>query len=225
MGEYGEEERDSWRDKRSRHRRFYSSPHGPGGERTLPTSRRRSQQVARVRYRTLEFLRPSRERIETKEFHMRKSIKNSDTELSPEKPSWLDVSTIAKVEVTSEDAQLPIEGAFAEGDKRGWRASERGKQTIRLIFDEPQRIRRIWLRFIELHEERTQQFTLQWSKDKNDALRPLFQQQWNFSPSGSTSQIEDYEVELDDVWMLQLVIDPDISRGPAVATLASWRLA
>ena len=73
--------------------------------------------------------------------------------------------------------------------------------------------------------ERTQQFTLQWSKDKTDALRPLFQQQWNFSPSGSTSQIEDYEVELDGVWMLQLVIDPDISRGPAVATLESWRLA
>jgi hypothetical protein len=156
---------------------------------------------------------------------MRKSIKSSDTELSPEKASWLDVSAIAQVEVTSEDSQHPIEAAFAEEDRRGWRASERGKQTIRLFFDEPQRIRRIWLRFIELHEERTQQFTLQWSKDKNDALRPLFQQQWNFSPSGSTSQIEDYEVELDGVWMLQLVIDPDISRGPAVATLASWRLA
>lgn len=39
------------------------------------------------------------------------------------------------------------------------------------------------------------------------------------------SQIEDYEVELDGVWMLQLVIDPDIARGPAVATLESWRLA
>jgi hypothetical protein len=123
------------------------------------------------------------------------------------------VSKIAKVEVTSEDAQLPIEGAFTEGDKRGWPASERGKQTIRLIFDEPQRIPRIWLRFIELHEERTQQFALQWSRDKNDTLRPLFQQQWNFSPSGSTSQIEDYEVELNGVWMLQLVIDPDIAGG------------
>jgi hypothetical protein len=52
----------SWRDQRSRHRRFYSSPHGPGGERTLPTSRRRSQQVPRVLYRTLELRRPSRER-------------------------------------------------------------------------------------------------------------------------------------------------------------------
>jgi hypothetical protein len=225
MGECGEEERDSWRDQRSRQTRDYSSPHGPGGEGTLPISRRRSQRVARVRYRTLEFFRPIARKNETKEFHMRKSIKSSDAELSSEKASWLDVSAIAQVEVTSEDSQHPIEAAFAEGDERGWRASERGKQTIRLFFDQPQRIRRIRLRFIELREERTQQFTLQWSKEKNDTLRPLFQQQWNFSPSGSTSQIEDYKVELDDAWMLQLVIDPDISKGPAVATLASWRLA
>jgi hypothetical protein len=156
---------------------------------------------------------------------MRKTIKRPDTELAPEKASWLDVNTIARVEVTSEDSQYPIESAFAEGAKRGWRAAERGKQTIRLFFDEPQRIRRIWLRFIELHGERTQQFTLQWSKDKTDALKPLFQQQWNFSPSGSTSEIEDYEVELNGVWKLQLVIDPDIARGPAFATLERWRLA
>src|SRR6478672_10910748 len=147
---------------------------------------------------------------------MRKTIKRSDTELAPEKASWLDVSTIAQVEVTSEDAQYPIESAFAEGDQRGWRAAEAGKQTIRLFFDEPQRIRRIHLRFIELEAERTQQFNLHWSKDKTDPLRPLFQQQWNFSPSGSTSQSENYEVDLDGVWMIQLVIDPDISKGPSV---------
>ena len=156
---------------------------------------------------------------------MRKTIKSSETELAPEKASWLDVSAIARVEVTSEDSQYPIESAFAEGDRRGWRAAERGKQTISLFFDEPQRIRRIYLRFIELEMERTQQFTLQWSKDKTDSIRPLFQQQWNFTPSGSTTEVEDYAVELDGVWMLQLVIDPDIARGPAVATLESWRLA
>ena len=156
---------------------------------------------------------------------MRKTIKNSETELAPEKGSWLDVRTIARVEVTSEDWRYPIESAFDETDERGWRAAERGKQNIRLFFDEPPRIRRIWLRFIELEAERTQQFTLQWSKDKTDGLRPLFQQQWNFSPSGSTSEIEDYEVDLNGVWMLQLVIDPDIARGPGVASLASWRLA
>jgi hypothetical protein len=158
-------------------------------------------------------------------FSMRKTIKNSETELAPEKASWLDVRTIARVEVTSEDWRYPIESAFDETDERGWRAAERGKQNIRLFFDEPPRIRRIWLRFMELEAERTQQFTLQWSKDKTDALRPLLQQQWNFSPSGSTSEIEDYEVDLNGVWMLQLLIDPDIARGPAVASLASWRLA
>jgi hypothetical protein len=155
---------------------------------------------------------------------MRKIVKKADPELAPANASWLDVSTIAQVEVTSEDSKYPVESIFTE-EEGGWRASEPGKQTNRLFFDEPQRIRRIWLRFRELQVERTQQFTLQWSKDKTDALRPLFQQQWNFSPSGSTSQIEDYEVELNDVWMLQLVIDPDISRGPAVATLENWRLA
>jgi hypothetical protein len=156
---------------------------------------------------------------------MRKIVKNPETALAPEKASWLDVRTIARVEVTSEDWRYPIESAFDETDERGWRAAERGKQNIRLFFDEPPRVRRIWLRFMELEAERTQQFTLQWSKDKTDALRPLFQQQWNFSPSGSTSEIEDYEVDLNGVWMLQLLIDPDIARGPAVASLASWRLA
>lgn len=155
---------------------------------------------------------------------MRKMIRRAETELAPETVSWLDVGAIAKVEVTSEDSHYPIESAFGHPLGRGWRASEQGKQTIRLFFDEPQRIRRIWLRFVEEHAERTQQFSLHWSKDKTDALRPLFQQQWNFSPSGSTSQTEDYKVELDDVWMLQLVVDPDISKGPAVATLESWWL-
>jgi hypothetical protein len=157
--------------------------------------------------------------------NMRKTIQNSETELAPEKASWLDLRTIARVEVTSEDGRYPIESAFDERDERGWRAAERGKQTIRLFFDEPQQIRRIWLQFRELEAARTQQFTLLWAKDRTDALRPLFQQQWNFSPSGSTSQIEDYKVDLHDVWMLQLDIDPDIARGPAVASLASWRLA
>jgi hypothetical protein len=156
---------------------------------------------------------------------MRKTIKRDTPESVPDKGPWLDVAAIAQVEVTSENPLYPIESAFGDGDKRGWRAAEPGKQTISLLFEEPQRIGRIRLQFVELHVQRTQQFTLQWSKDRTDALRPLFQQQWNFSPSGSTIQTEDYRVELDGVWMLQLIIEPDISRGPAVATLESWRLA
>jgi hypothetical protein len=156
---------------------------------------------------------------------MRKIVKKAEAELTPENGSWLDLSAIAQVEVTSEDSQHPIESVFSEDTEGGWRASERGKQTIRLYFDQPQRVRRVWLHFQELQTERTQQFSLHWSKNKDDALRPLVQQQWNFSPGGSTSQIEDYKLELDDVGILQLVIDPDISKGPAVATLQRWRIA
>ena len=87
---------------------------------------------------------------------MRKIIQNSETELVPEKASWLDLRTIARVEVTSEDWRYPIESAFDESDERGWRAANSGKQTIRVFFDEPQRIRRIWIRFIEREAERTQ---------------------------------------------------------------------
>jgi hypothetical protein len=56
-------------------------------------------------------------------FSLRKTIKNSETELAPEKAFWLDVRTIARVEVTSEDWRYPIESAFDEIDERGWRTS------------------------------------------------------------------------------------------------------
>ncbi len=158
-------------------------------------------------------------------FSMRKIIKRDETESGPDKGPWLDISAIAQVEVSSENPLYPVESAFGDGDKRGWRASGPGKQTIGLLFDEPQKISRIYLQFVELHVERTQQFTLLWSKDKTDPPRLLFHQQWNFSPSGSTIQTEDYQVELHGVWRLQLVIEPDISKGPAVAGLQSWRLA
>jgi len=41
---------------------------------------------------------------------------------------------------------------------RGWRAADSGTQTIRLIFDEPQKLTRISLVFEESETERTQEF-------------------------------------------------------------------
>jgi hypothetical protein len=155
---------------------------------------------------------------------MRKTITTSEPELLKQKSSWLDLKTIARVEVTSEDSRYPIESAFEE-DGHGWRSAETGEQTIRLIFDQPQRIQRIRLCFIETETERTQQFTLQWSADHIDGLRPVIQQQWNFSPNGSTTEIEEYDVNLNGVRMLQLAINPEIGRGSAIATIASWRVA
>ena len=61
----------------------------------------------------------------------------------PPEKGWLDLESTASVEVTSEDNAFQIESALLQQDKGGWRAAEPGAQTIRLIFDEPQRLRRI----------------------------------------------------------------------------------
>jgi len=45
--------------------------------------------------------------------------------------------------------RLPVESAFVSGDARGWRAAAPGSQTIRLVFDQPQRLNCISLVFEE----------------------------------------------------------------------------
>jgi hypothetical protein len=137
---------------------------------------------------------------------------------------WLDLEHIATVEVTSEDPSFPIEFAVGSKDGPGWRASQAGEQQIRIIFDEPVSLHRIQLRFHEVAFERTQEFTLRWSPAKGGSTREIVRQQWNFSPTGSTTEIEDYVVDLDTVSVLELAIHPDLSQREAVATLASWRL-
>jgi hypothetical protein len=78
---------------------------------------------------------------------------------------WLDLDHAAVVEVTSEEKDYPVESALVAGEMRGWRAAESGIQTIRLVFDQPQRVTRIALVFEETETERTQEFVLRWSGD------------------------------------------------------------
>jgi uncharacterized protein (DUF736 family) len=137
---------------------------------------------------------------------------------------WRDLEHIATVEVTSEDPSFPIESAFGSKYGPGWRASQDGEQQIRIIFDEPVSLHRIQLRFHEVESERTQEFTLRWSPAVGGSMIVIVRQQWNFSPTGSTTEIEDYVVDLDAASVLELAIHPDLSRRGAVATLASWRL-
>ncbi len=63
--------------------------------------------------------------------------------------SWLDVERAGMVEITSEDKDYPVESAFTSGEAPGWRAAEAGTQTIRLVFDQPQRLKQISLVFEE----------------------------------------------------------------------------
>jgi hypothetical protein len=137
---------------------------------------------------------------------------------------WLNIDELAAVEISSEDTAHPIESALLPG-RSGWRAAGPGKQTIRLNFDRPQRIQRIWINFVEQSTERTQEILLRWSPDSGKSYREIVRQQWNFSPLGATSETEDLHVELPAVTVLELSIIPDISGGNALASLAQLRLA
>jgi hypothetical protein len=154
---------------------------------------------------------------------MRKRILNTHpVAAAPESHAgWRDLTQIATVEVTSEDPRFPIESAFNNGEP-GWRAGQTGDQQIRLIFDEPVSMRRIHLRFEEPASERTQEFILRWSAARGGRGTEIVRQQWNFSPEGSTTEVEDYAVDLESLSVLELAICPDINRREAVASLAAF---
>jgi hypothetical protein len=157
---------------------------------------------------------------------MRKRIINpTSQDISVANQHWLNLEALADVEVTSEDAAHPIESALVAGAGPGWRAEEPGRQTVRLLFHEPQRIQRLNLLFQENERERTQQFVLRWSADAGQSYREIVRQQYNFSPPDTISESEDYTVALAGVTALELSIIPDISGGTARASLAQLRLA
>ena len=145
--------------------------------------------------------------------------------IQPSGEGWLDLDRAASVEVTSEQKDYGIESALVSRESPGWRAASPGTQTIRLLFDQPQKVKRISLIFEETSTPRTQEFVVRWSPDGGGSFREIVRQQWNFSPPNTTREIEEYYVQLSDVTVLELVIVPDISRGAAHASLKSLRLS
>ena len=157
---------------------------------------------------------------------MRKRISSQPQRESPSaNAGWLDLEALTRVEVTSEDAAHPIESALVTIGATGWRAESPGEQTVRLLFEAPQRLRRIRLLFREeKEEERTQEFVLRWSPTAEGSWRDVVRQQYHFSPLGATEEIEEYQVELEDVAALELTIIPNLSGG-SYASLAQLRVA
>jgi hypothetical protein len=159
---------------------------------------------------------------------MRKSIITPNAATAPPIGAlWRDLERIARVEITSEAEDFPIEHALGKAATTGWRAAVTGPQVIRLHFDEPLKIQRIQLHFVDRVAERSQEFALFAGSGKE--LREVVRQQWNFSPHGTTEEIEDYTVELSGVTVLELRIDPDRSHDPKLsqnyASLQSLKLA
>jgi hypothetical protein len=162
---------------------------------------------------------------------MRKTlIDQAATAHNPAAPNdtWLDIDSLATVQITSEDPSFPIEHALNGTPSTGWRASAKGPQFIRLNFDTPAAIRRIHLHFLETGCERSQEIAVYAASSGGD-LREVVRQQFTFSPGGSTEEIEDYSVHLSGVTTLELRIDPDRAHDPThsenFATLQSLRLA
>jgi hypothetical protein len=156
---------------------------------------------------------------------MRKRIISQKPNIAATEQAWLDLEKIASVEMTSEDNAFPIESALSLEGEQGWRAAEPGVQTIRVVFDQPQTLRHIALVFVESSIPRIQEFTLRWSPDRGDSFQEIVRQQWNFSSPDATRETENYAVELSNVTLLDLTIEPDKQNRTARASLLSLRVA
>ena len=77
---------------------------------------------------------------------IRKKVTGKPERLSE---GWVDLSECAAFEVTSEEASSPLENALSP-DAKKWIAATPGEQTIRITFDEPQNISKIFLLFEDL---------------------------------------------------------------------------
>lgn len=131
--------------------------------------------------------------------------------------NWIVSEEGANVSATAGQASPCSESTLLpEG---GWRAEAPGTRTLRVAFPQPRPIRRIQLVFSELERERTQQFVLQWAPAAGGPWTKIVQQQWNFSPNGSTRETEDYNLNLEGVLVLELTVTPDIKGGSAIASL------
>ncbi|MGR8980937.1 MAG: carbohydrate-binding protein [Gammaproteobacteria bacterium] len=137
----------------------------------------------------------------------------------------LALEELADIELTSEDPEFPIESALSGREGPGWRAGRPGRQIIRLIFKNPQDIHCVWLRFEESDRERTQEYCLRWSKDRKTAPTEILRQHWNFSPPGTSAETEKHVLDLADVKVLELMINPDIGSNEAFATLNRLKIA
>jgi hypothetical protein len=138
--------------------------------------------------------------------------------------TWLDIEGTAIVEVSSEEDGYPIESALLHENGQGWRAADAGTQIIRVVFDQLQTLRRITLVFEDMENTRTQEFVLQWSRNIEHSFHEIVRQQWNFSRPDSVREVENYSVELREVAVLELIIDPDKGHGRTRASLRSFRL-
>jgi hypothetical protein len=140
----------------------------------------------------------------------------------------ISIADIATVQVTSEQADHPIDHAFdhhrGPGGSR-WIADEPGEQIVTLLFDRPQTIRQIGVEVEELAVSRTQELSVSVSSDGGRTYRELVRQEFNFSPPGTTFEREHWSTSAGAVTHLRLAIRPDKGGRVGRASLTALMLA
>jgi hypothetical protein len=139
-------------------------------------------------------------------------------------PGKIDVAALATVLVTSEDPDHPVDHVFDDHPGQGgtrWVAGESDEQVLILAFDVPQSIRRVILEIEEREVARTQEIQLAVSGDGGRTYRELVRQEYNFSPTGTTFEREDWAVVAEGVTHLRLQIKPDKGGKSWRATITS----
>jgi hypothetical protein len=136
--------------------------------------------------------------------------------------AWLDLMQLADVEVTSEEPASPIEGVFTCDAPAPWRAAAPGVQTICLRFRRPLRLTRIHLVF---EETAVMEFVLRWQAAGAQQSVDILRQQFTFAPPDTTTEREDYQVDLVEASALALSITPHIGGGYSIATIQQFCVA
>lgn len=151
-------------------------------------------------------------------------IQPVDSHVSSGEISIPDTATIL---VTSERADHPIDcicdGQRGPGSTR-WIAEQPGDQTVVLAFDTAQNIHIVGLEIEERDVNRTQELTLATSRDGGQTYREVLRQEFNFSPSGTTFQHEEWRVAAEGITHLRVWIRPDKGGNPCHASMTSLAL-
>ena len=158
---------------------------------------------------------------------LRKQIVPSPSRGPVPLPGEIEIADVARVQVTSEEADHPIDHAFDRNRGPGgsrWIAGAPGEQSVTLLFDHPQTIRQVGVEVEELADSRTQELALFVSSDGGRTYRELVRQEFNFSPLGTSFERELWSVPSDAVTHLRLEIKPDKGGRFGRATLTSLTL-
>jgi hypothetical protein len=158
---------------------------------------------------------------------LRKQVGSTRSRESTSFEGEISIPDVATVQVTSEEADHPIDNAFDHNRGPGgsrWIADGPGEQTVILLFDSPQTIRKIGVEVEELAVSRTQELSVSVSSDGGRTYRELVRQEFNFSP-GTSFERELWSAPEGAVTHLRLEIKPDKGGRVGRATLTALMLA